>query len=344
MTVNTFTGSQSDSGPSAARRLTDLADYVVPFTLRAVCELGVADHLAKGPRSVEDLARLTHAHAPSLCRALRALACRGIFTEARPGVFDLTPLAQPLRSDHPESLRDAYPLIPADIQAWAAIDYSLRTGQAAFDHVHGKGYFEYMAEHPHESARFDASQQAVTRREVRAMSGYDWGAFHTIVDVGGGNGAFLAGLLARHPSLRGTVFDRPHVVVGAHKILADHGVADRCEVVGGSFFDSVPAGADAYLLKRIMFAWNDEQSVTLLRAVRAAMHDSSRLLLVEPVLEPGDAFNPGKLYDVLLLVMAGGGARSTEQLEKLFAQADLKLVRVVPTRLQPIVEASPVLA
>lgn len=338
--MNSFRGNHSDSGPTAARRLTDPADYVVPFTLRAVCELGVADHLAEGPLSVEDLARLTRTHAPSLYRALRALACRGIFTEVQPRVFDLTPLAEPLRSDHPESLRDAYPLIPADIQAWAAIDYSLRTGQAAFDHVHGKGYFEYMAEHPHECARFDASQQAITRREVQAVSGYDWGVFRTVVDVGGGNGAFLAGLLARNSSLRGTVFDQPHVVAGAHKVLADHGVADRCEVVGGSFFDSVPPGADAYMLKRIMFAWDEEQSVTLLRTIRAAMHDSSRLLLIEPVLEPGDAFNPGKLYDIVLLVMAGGGSRSAEQLEKLFAQADLKLLRVVPTRLHPIVEAA----
>jgi hypothetical protein len=342
--VNSFTVNHPDSRPTAARRQADPADYVVPFTLRAVCEVGVADHLVNGPLSVDDLARLTHTHAPSLYRALRALACRGIFTETQPRVFDLTPLADPLRSDHPESLRDAYPLIAADIQAWAAIDHSLRTGRAAFEHVHGKGYFEYMAEHPDECARFDASQQAITGREVQAVSRYDWNAFRTVVDVGGGNGAFLAGLLARYPWLRGTVFDQSHVVGGAHKVLADHGVTDRCEVVGGSFFDSVPAGADAYLLKRIMFAWDDEQSVTLLRAIRAAMHDSSRLLLIEPVLEPGDAFNPGKLYDIVLLVMAGGGSRSIEELENLFAQADLKLVRIVQTRLHPIVEISPVLA
>ncbi|MEY9854636.1 hypothetical protein ABH935_000233 [Catenulispora sp. GAS73] len=338
------TGKPPSSGPNGARRLTDPADYVVPFTLRAICDLGVADHLADGPLSVEELARLTDSHAPSLYRALRALACRGIFTEAQPAVFALTPLAEPLRSDHPESLREAYPLIPADVQAWAALGYSLRTGKAAFDHVHGKGYFEYMAEHPDECARFDASQQAITRREVQSVSGYDWGDVRTVVDVGGGNGAFLAGLLVRNPSLRGTVFDQPHVVTGAPKVLADHGVADRCDAVGGSFFESVPAGADAYLLKRIMFAWSDEESVTLLRTIRAAMHDKSRLLLIEPVLEPGDAFNPGKLYDIVLLVLAGGGSRTVEELEALFAQAELKMTRIVRTRLHPIVEIAPVVS
>lgn len=342
--MSTTTGTPTTSGPNSARRLTDPADYVVPFTLRAICDLKVADHLANGPLPVEELARLTDTHAPSLYRALRALACRGIFTERRPRVFDLTPLADPLRSDHPESLREAYPLIPADVQAWAAIDYSLRTGKAAFDHVHGKGYFEYMAEHADECARFDASQEAITRREVQSVSGYDWGDVRTVVDVGGGNGAFLAGILTRNPSLRGTVFDQPHVVTGAPKVLADHGVADRCDIAGGSFFESVPSGADAYLLKRIMFAWSDEESVTLLRTIRAAMHDKSRLLLIEPILEPGDAFNPGKLYDIVLLILAGGGSRSVEELEALFAQAELKLTRIVPTRLHPIVEISPVVS
>ncbi|MDX3659631.1 methyltransferase [Streptomyces sp. ID05-26A] len=329
-------------GPTGVRRQIDPADYVVPFTFRVICDLGVADHLADGPLSVEDLARLTETHAPSLYMALRALASRGIFTEVRPRVFDLTPLAEPLRSDLPDSLREAYPFIPADIQAWAALDYSIRTGKAAFDHVHGQGYFEYMAEHPDECAKFDASQQAITRREVESVSAYDWDSFSTVVDVGGGNGAFLAGLLVNNPSLRGTVFDQPHVVTGAPKVLAEHGVADRCDAVGGSFFESVPAGADAYLLKRIMFAWSEEESVTLLRTIRAAMHDKSRLLLIEPVLEPGDTFNPGKLYDIVLLVLAGGGSRSIEQLEDLFAQADLKLESIVRTRLHPIVVIAPV--
>ncbi|MDQ1721470.1 MAG: hypothetical protein QOI26_1204, partial [Pseudonocardiales bacterium] len=329
--------------PTSAARLADLADYVVPFTLRAICDLRIADHLADGPRTVEQLAQLTGSHALSLHRALRALASRDIFTEVEPGVFGLTALAEPLRSDHPASLRDAYPLIAGDIRAWSAFDHTLRTGEPAFDHVHGQGYWEHLAEHPRDSALFDASQRSVTRRELRAiLPAYDWSVFGAIVDVGGGNGAFLAGILDANPSVRGILFDQPHVVAAARSVLVDRGVVDRCEVVGGDFLESVPAGGDAYLLKRVLYAWNDEQAVAMLRAIRAGMHADSRLLLLEPVLEPGNEFDWGKLYDVLLLVMAGGGGRSLEGLQELFAKADLELVRVIRTRMLPIVEARPI--
>lgn len=324
-------------------RLTELADYIVPFTIRAICDLGVADHLTEGPRPVEELAEATGSHAPSLHRALRALAAKGIFTEVTHGVFDLTPLAQPLRSDHPVSLRAAYPLLVPDIEAWAAFDHSVRTGKAAFDQVYGQGYWEYMEQHPEDSARFDASQQAATRLELRtALPAYEWGSMRTLVDVGGGNGAFLGGILARFPDLHGTVFDLPHVVAGAHERLAEYGVADRCEVRGGSFLEEVPAGADGYMLKRILYGWDDEQALVLLRTVRRAMREDSRLLILEPVVRPGNEFDVGKLYDLLLLCMVGGGARSQERIEEMLAQADLRLERTVPTMMFPILEIRPV--
>lgn len=324
-------------------RLTELADYIVPFTIRVICDLRVADQLVDGPRPVEELAAATGAHAPTLLRAMRALACKGIFTETSPGVFALTPLAEPMRSDHPVSLRDAYPLLAPDIEAWARFDHSIRTGEAAFDVAHDQGYWEYMGEHPDDSARFDASQQAATRLELRtALPVYDWGQFGTIVDVGGGNGAFLAGILARFKSLRGIVFDLPHVVAGVAAVAADRGVADRCEAVGGSFFETVPAGADAYLLKRILYGWDDDRAAELLRTVRAGMRADSRLLILEPVVRPGDQFDVGKLYDLLLLAMVGGGARSQERLEELFAKADLRLAGTVPTMMFPILEVHPV--
>jgi O-methyltransferase domain len=323
-------------------RLTEMADYIVPFTLRAICDLRVADHLAGGPRPIDELARLTGTHAPTLQRALRALAGKGVFTEVADGVFGLTPLAEPLRSDHPLSLREAYPLFAPEIVAWASFDHSLRTGESCFEAAHGKSFWQYMTEHPRDSARFDASQQAVTRRELRsALPAYDWDSFGNVVDVGGGNGAFLAGLLAQYPSLRGVVFDQPHVVSAAGRVLAEAGVADRCEVVGGSFFESVPAGGDAYLLKRVLYDWNDDRAAELLRVVRAGMHGDSRLLVIEPVIEPGNEFDWGKLYDLLLVAMGGGGARTQECLAELFAKADLELVRVVRTKRLPIVEARP---
>ena len=326
----------------SAARLTEMADYIVPFTLRAACDLKIADHLAGGPRSVGELAELTGTHAPSLYRAMRVLACKGVFAETDPGVFAMTPLADPLRSDHPRSLREAYPLLAPDIQAWALLDHSLRTGQPAFDQAHGKSAWEFFAERPADSARFDASQQAVTRREVRTLiPAYDWASFGTIVDVGGGNGAFLAALLAAFPSVTGTVFDQPHVVAGAGPVLAEHGVTDRCQAAGGSYLESAPAGADAYVMKRIMYSMQEQEALRALRTVRAAMRDDSKMLIIEPVLVPGNAFEWGKLYDLLLLTMSGGGGRSHEQMEQLLRQAGLELVRVIPTKSLPITEARP---
>jgi hypothetical protein len=323
-------------------RLTELADYIVPFAIRVACDLGIADHLVDGPRPVSDLATLTGSHEDSLRRVLRALACRGIFTEEPIDHFGLTDLAEPLRSDHPLSLREAYPLLAGDVMAWARFDHSVRTGEPAFDRAHGKGYWQYMADNPEEHRRFNASQQAATRLELRTLlPAYEWGQLRTVVDVGGGNGAFLAGILARFPKLTGTVFDLPEVVAQAPDVLAAAGVAARCTTAGGSFFESVPAGADAYLIKRILYGWDDERAAALLRTIRTGMHTDSRLLVLEPVLQPGNEFDVGKPYDLLLFAMAGGRVRSAEEISRLLEKADLRLNRIIPTMMLPIVEAVP---
>ncbi len=328
---------------ASVQRLAELADYIVPFAIRAVCELGVADHLVDGPVPVTDLAECCNADPGALQRVLRALAGKGIFTESEPGVFGLTALAQPLRSDHPISLRDAYPFLVGDLHAWARFDYTLRTGRSSFEHVHGKGYWDYMADHPEDSKRFDASQAAGTRLELRTMlSAYDsWAGLTSVVDIGGGNGAFLAGLLARFPDMHGILFDQPHVVANAHDLLREAGLTHRCTVVGGSVFDEVPPGADAYLMKRFLWSWTDDRAHTLLSRVRAAMREDSRLLLHEPVVYPGDSAEVGKTYDLILLAMGGGCARSEEQLGVLLDDAGLHIARVMPTPMFPLIEAVP---
>jgi SAM-dependent methyltransferase len=324
-------------------RLTELADYIVPFTLRVICELRVADHLTEGPRSVDELAAATGAHPPALLRCLRALASRGIFTETEPAVFALNALAQPLRGDHPMSLRDAYPLLAPDIAAWARFDHSLRTGEAAFDLVHGTGYWEYMAAYPDDSARYNGAQRAAAQLELRtAVSAVPWGSFGTIVDVGGADGVFLAGILARFTSVRGIVFDLPHIVAAAERVLAERGVADRCTAMAGDFFDSVPAGADAYVLKRILAGWDDERAGRLLRTVRAAMRPGGRLLILEPVLQPGNEFEVGKLQDVQLVTMVGGGGRTLNRMSAMLAEAGLRFVRLIPTMMSQVLEAEAV--
>lgn len=328
---------------ASVQRMAELSDYVIPFAIRAVCEFGVADHLVDGPLPVADLAKRCNADPNALVRVLRALAGKGIFTESAPGVFGLTPLAQTLRSDHPVSLRDAYRFLVADLHAWAKFDYTLATGRSSFEYVHGMGYWEYMAKHPEDSRQFDATQAAGTRMELRTLlSAYDaWPTLKTVVDVGGGNGTFLAGLLARYPHLRGTLFDQPHVVAGAPDIMREAGVSERATIVGGSVFEEVPADGDAYLMKRFLWSWTDEQSHVLLGRVRAAMRDDSRLLLHEPVVYPGDTPEVGKVYDLILLAMGGGCARTEEGLGEVLGSAGLRIARVIPTPMFPLVEAVP---
>lgn len=322
-------------------RLADLADYTIAFTIRAICEIGVADHLADGGRELADLAEATGTHAPSLLRALRALAGAGVVAEPEPGWFELTEVGQLLRSDHPLSMRSALSVSPAEIAAWAALDYSIRTGRPAFDEANGVGYWEYLAGHPDLRVQFDESQEAMTRLELLAVvRAYDWAALGTLVDVGGGTGAFLGGLLARHRALRGVVFDLPDAVADAPARLADAGVAGRCEVTGGSFFDTpVPPGAGGYLLKRVLYGWDDDRATEILRAVRAAMRPDSRLLLLEPVAREEDELSSS--MDLLMLTLSSGRVRTVAELDGLLGAAGLRRTAVISTRMFPVIETVP---
>jgi hypothetical protein len=318
------------------------AGCAAAFAIRLACGLRVADELAAGPRPAAELAGAAGAPPERLQRVLRTLAVAGVLTEPAPGRFELAGLGQLLRRDHRLGLGDLYTLIPAEIRAWSALDHSVRTGEAAFDRVHGQGLWDYLAVHAGENARFTAAQRAVTRLELRALLGaYDWSSVTSVVDVGGADGTLLAALLARFGRLRGTLLDLPAAVAGGEEVLAAAGVRDRAEVLAGSFLGGVPSGADAYILKRVLYCWRDEAAVELLRSVRRAMRPDSRLLVLEPVSRPASGFDAGTLLDVLLMVLTGAGARSAEQLEALFHDAGLELVRVVSTAMLPLVEARP---
>ncbi|QLQ35876.1 methyltransferase [Micromonospora robiginosa] len=326
----------------ALTRLTELADYIVPFTVRVVADLGVADQLADGPRPVAELADATGAHAPALLRALRALAGKGIFTEVEPEVFALTPLAEPLRADHPLSLRDAYPLLAADVRAWAGLDRCLRTGEAAFPRVHGADYWSYLERHPADSLAVDRWMSSLTKLHLRTvLPAWPWAQAREVVDVGGGDGAFLAGLLTRYRHLRGVLLDLPHVVAAAPALLDRAAVTDRCRVVPGSFFDPLPAGADLYVLKTILPGWDDAQATAILRRVAEAMRPESRLLLLEAIVPAGDAFDVAKLVDVHTLVLTAGRHRTHAELLDLLSDAGLRLDRVVGTPTLTVIAAGP---
>jgi O-methyltransferase domain/Dimerisation domain len=319
--------------------------YQISQAIYVAARLGVADLLADGPRSSDELAAETSADPPSLYRLLRALAAVGVVREEDDRRFALTELGDALRSDAPDGIAGwaAFAGRPSHWQAWGDLLHSVRTGENAFRHVHGTDVWSYRAARPEESAVFDRAMMALTRSSNQALvEAYDFGRFGTIVDVGGGNGTLLALLLARYPALEGVLFDQPHVVAGADEVLRAAAVADRCRVVGGSFFDGIPAGGDAYALKAIIHDWLDEEAIKILGRCRAVVRQDGTLLVIERVLGPPNADPVAKLSDLNMLVAAGGRERTIEEFESLFAAAGFGLVGVTPTAAGlSVIEAAP---
>jgi hypothetical protein len=324
---------------TAAVRLAGLGNYAAAFALRAVCTLGIADHLAEGSREVGELAGVTGTHPPSLLRALRTLTAQGILAEPTPGRFELTDLGDLLRSDHPCSVREALRLVPDDVRAMGALDASIRTGRSSAGDSGGEAYFRDLASRPEERRAFDAAQAALTRVEAPGLLSYDWPEGAVVVDAGGGDGTFLSLLLAERRSMHGIVFDLPPAAASAAAVLAAAGVADRCEVAAGSFFEaSPPPGADVYVLKRVLTWFGDDQAVAVLASVREAMSPTSRLLVAEAAPEPaGHAAS----LDLLALVRSGGRVRSVDEIGGLLAAARLRSSRAVDPPGMTILEATP---
>ena len=338
-------GMDAGASPPRATLLQMMTGYWVSQALYVAAKLGIADLLADGPVDCEDLAAATNTHAPSLQRVLRALASVGVFTEVSPGSFALTPLAELLRTETPGSM-SALAIMYAEEQyrAWGEMLHSVRTGEMAFDHQFGMGYFEYLAQHPEADRVFNEAMTGWTQQLVGAVvDTYDFSPFHTVVDVGGGYGALLATILRNNPGTRGILFEQPHVIASAEEELVAAGVADRCTFVGGDFFVEVPAGGDAYVLSQILHDWDDERCVAILGQCRRAMPDHGKLLVVELVLPPGDDPFLGKWLDLHMLVLLGGRERTATEYDALFRAAGFKLARVVPTSPGPsVVEAIPV--
>jgi O-methyltransferase domain/Dimerisation domain len=302
--------------------------------VHVAAKLGIADLLEDGPKSPATLAEATGAHAGTLHRLLRALASLGVFAEDADGRFALTSLAEGLRTNAPGSLR-AYAIMMGEDwhwRAWGDLLNSVRTGQPAFEHVFGCPMFSYFGEHPEAARVFDAAMTSRTGQETAAViAAYEWPASATIVDVGGGQGALLAAILARNPDVHGVLFDMPHVIAAARGLIEEAGLADRCELAAGDFFERVPAGGDLYLLKRVVHDWDDERASAILRSCRAAMGDRSRLLVIEHVLPPGNAPSWGKLLDLQMLVLTPGGRERDEAgFRALLASTGLRLERIIP--------------
>ena len=313
--------------------------HFVPRALALAVKLGLADLLKDGPRSSRDLAAATQTHTPSLARVARLLASVGVFAELPDGTFALTPLGEPLRADSPGSVR-ALVLLFAGVEgqdAWKDLEYCVRTGDPSFRRTEpGTDPYTLMARSPELTALFDQAMATFAPWTAAAVAAaIDFSAFGRVVDVGGGNGTLLIGILKAYPGLAGVVFDQPHAAARAREQVAAAGLAGRCEVLAGSFFDEVPCGADAYLLSHVLVDWDNERAAAILRNCRAAMPRHGQVLILEELyparIEPSDACRGAAANDVLMLVCTGGRQRSAAEFRDLLAASGFRPAGVVPT-------------
>ncbi|MEE6137335.1 methyltransferase [Mycobacterium sp. 050128] len=302
--------------------------------ITAAADLGIADALAKGPLNVDELAEAVDADADTVSRLLRALISRGIFRRRRDGRYDLTPLADTLRTDSDGSLRAFARFVgsPQAREHWSHITDSIRTGRAVVPELRGKPAFEYIVGEPELDAIFNDAMTELTNLEILpVVTSYDFSRYETIVDVAGGHGRLLAAILQATPQARGILFDQPHVVSGAPALLEEHGVADRVKLVEGSFFDAVADGGDAYLLKHIIHDWPDDEAVQILSNVRKAAGAGKRVLILEFVIPRHDREFPGNWLDLEMHIAAGARERTADQYGRLLSRAGFRLTRVVET-------------
>jgi O-methyltransferase domain len=316
----------------------------VSAVVSTAAEVGLADQLATGPRSADELAGPMKLHAPSLYRFMRTLAGLGILMEQEAQRFALTPLGDALRTGAQGSARATLLAFNTVLwRGWEQMSYSLATGKSGFDKTFGMPLFEYLGQHPGLASHFSEAMVGFHNAEPPAVAkAYDFSGFRTIVDVGGATGNMLAAILSAHAGPRGVLFDLPHVVADAPALLAANRVADRVTIGKGSFFDAVPAGGDCYVLSHVIHDWSEDACLTILGNCRTAITADGRLLIVEMVLPAGDTPHPGKVLDMVMLVFPGGQERTEAEYASLLARAGFRLNRVVPTAsAASIVEALP---
>lgn len=300
----------------------------------AAAKLDIADHLHNGPKTADQLAEQTRCDSASLYRVLRALSSTGIFKENNQNQFELTPLGETLQSNTPGSMKAmAIAQLGDHFNAWGNLVYSIKTGNTSFDNIEGMSVWKYYETHPDEGTNFMNAMTGVTNAVImNVLPFYDFSNFKTIVDVGGGNGALLMAVLNKAPQARGIVFDEEYVVAETKKHLTAKGFENICRVEAGSFFDKVPSGVDAYLMKMVLHDWNDEQCLQILSNCSKAMNADSKLLVIEAVIPKGNDPHPGKFMDINMLAMTGGRERTEEEFSELFSKAGLRLSRIISTQ------------
>lgn len=332
--------------PPAAQLMQMIFGFVTTQAISVAARLSLADLLKDGAKSIDELAQATGTQARPLYRILRALASVGIFAEDDAGRFKLTPLAEPLRSDTPGSLRDFSIFIGADWhwRAWGDLFGSAQSGLPAFERIYGKAYFDYLRENTGPAQVFnDAMTSMSTTASAAIADGYDFTGVNKLVDVGGGHGMLLCSILEKYPQMDGMLIDASSVIAGTKEAIEARGLSKRCDAVGGDFFASVPAGGDAYIMKHIIHDWNDERASTILQCCHRQMPAEGRLLVVEMVIPEGNAPSFGKLMDLEMLVLLHSYERTEAEYRELFNRSGFKLTRIVPTKsAYSVIEGAPV--
>jgi O-methyltransferase domain/Dimerisation domain len=340
----------ADFSPSGAM-LRMISGFRVSRAIYVAAKLGVADLLKGGPKSSEELAQLTGTHAPSLYRVMRALASAGLFGQDEQGRFTLTPVAETLRSDVPNSLRAWAILVLGEehYEAWGDLMHSVRTGEPAFEHVFGMGVFQYEAQHPEHAKIFDEAMANLTGvYNAAVLANYPFSTIDKLIDVGGGDGRLIVTILQANPEMTGVVFDLPHVAEKAKQRIADAGLVGRCEVVTGDALVSVPSGGDAYILSRVVNSFDNQRAIVILQNCHRTITHNSKVLLVERVLpdrvEHSNQAQGSVMSDLnMLVMMSGGRERTAKEHRALLESAGFALIKVTPTRSEvSVIECKPV--
>jgi hypothetical protein len=319
-----------------------MTGHIVASAVNIVARLAIPDRLAQGPRTADDLARETDVNADALYRVLRALASAGLFEERGGRAFALTPAGELLR-DGPLRAMALWIAGEMNFSVYVNAMHSVKTGEPAVAATFGMGAFEYFAKHPDVSRIFNDAMTGFSTVVIPAvLKAYDFSGIETLVDVAGGHGAVLTGVLDKYPTMQGILFDLDHVIEGARARIGSLGLSNRVAAVSGDFFKSVPEGGDAYIMKHIIHDWDDDKAALILENIRKVLPKDGRVILIESVIPAGNAPALGKIIDLEMLVMPGGRERTEEEFRRLFSRAGYELTRIIPTESPlSVIEARP---
>jgi hypothetical protein len=306
----------------------------VAYIIGVAAELELADFINAGGKTAEDIAQAKGLQASSLYRLLRALASYGIFAEQEDGTFAQTPMSDALRKDVPHSVSSLAQLAtrPWSVQAWMKLSHGIRTGTPAFEHVNGMQFFEYLNKHPNEVELLAGAMRGFSAATGAAVAEtYDFSGIRILADIGGSQSLILSLILRKYPEMRGILFDLPAVIEGAPNFIKSYGLENRIDVRTGDFFEAIPDGADAYLLKHILHDWCDEDCLRILKNIYAVAGSDTKLLIVDAVIGAGNEREFGKILDIYMLVHLRGKERTHSEWKELLNAAGFQLTQVVST-------------